>query len=303
MNFLNLVRGILVKILQGIESQTSQHIDTDKTIVEIMEAFEIIKSKIDYIAQKRIDECRLSSVSNSMNSSSDIKKLLARFHQFKNECVNQIKFIDVYIKNKDFVSFYMTKSDFKYVKDRIHSHSEELTYLKNHQSFSNTEPKATHKNDVKAIEQTLLKIISNLKNNSDFNNLRSFTTSAAVNYKSQIGQNSSMSKFSLQNRVQNTSSREGQKLNVDYAHKKMSYSVPTSPASNQHSRDRYSKQTKKHTRLPQIVNKSSQDIYETGSLVSDISVPHSQKNSPNHNGKQLVGVRPAYSPPHSTKNL
>jgi hypothetical protein len=52
----HLVRGILVKILQGIETQLATPKDSDQTINEIIDAFESIKRKIDYIAQKRIDE-------------------------------------------------------------------------------------------------------------------------------------------------------------------------------------------------------------------------------------------------------
>lgn len=93
-----------------------------------MEAFELIKRKLEYIAKKRIEE--IKSGNNNTSDSFQIKKILAQFNQFKHEWINQISFIDSYIKNEDYVSFYMTKSDFTYIKDKIHSYSEELTYLK-----------------------------------------------------------------------------------------------------------------------------------------------------------------------------
>ena len=40
--------------------------------------------------------------------------------------MNQIDFIDSYFINKDYVSFYMTMSDFKFIKEKIHKYSEEL---------------------------------------------------------------------------------------------------------------------------------------------------------------------------------
>ena len=104
----------------------------------------------------------------------------------------------------------MTKADFKYIKDKIHDYSEELTYLKNHNKFINSIPENAYKEDVKVIEQILLKIVSGLKNNEDYNNLRAFSSSTTAHFKSTSSQLSQYTKINRQQRAMNISRTDDQ---------------------------------------------------------------------------------------------
>jgi hypothetical protein len=72
------------KILHGIELENTKEESNTEIIDEILNAFEVIKRKIDMIAHQRMKEIKLSK-SQLLNSQFSYKHLLARYNQFKTE--------------------------------------------------------------------------------------------------------------------------------------------------------------------------------------------------------------------------
>ena len=72
--------------MSGIEiEQNSKQQNDDEIVAQIMNAFNTIKSKIDYIANKRIDEYKRIKMEVVVNNQINLKGLLARYRQFKGE--------------------------------------------------------------------------------------------------------------------------------------------------------------------------------------------------------------------------